>query len=158
MKENDHEDPNRDPAAVLALSLAATGAVAKDKRKKHDRQERTAAAAGLTVAGAHANGAAAGGLSTAEANALQDRTRDRRDRMSTGQTTPEVNAAQTNSSGALYTTRRSAAVGVTTNGSASGAGQQSTTSTVDAYGETTRDGSSADLFGDSTATSGGRRN
>ena len=135
------------PAAVLALSLAATGAVAKDKRHKQDRQERSAATAGLSVAGANAQGAVAGGLSAGEATSMnQGRNRQGR--------SPELNSAQTNSSGALYTTRRSAAVGVNTNGSAAGTGQQSTTSTIDAYGETTRQGSSADLYGDSTATSG----
>jgi hypothetical protein len=43
---------------------------------------------------------------------------------------------------------------VTSSGAASGSGPQATSSTVDAYGETNRNGSNADIYGDSTATSG----
>jgi hypothetical protein len=46
---------------------------------------------------------------------------------------------------------------VTSGASASGTGAQYSGTTVDAYGETNRQGSSADIYGDSVAESGQRR-
>jgi len=43
---------------------------------------------------------------------------------------------------------------VTSGAAASGAGPQAAGSSVEAYGETTRDGSNADVYGDAAASSG----
>ena len=111
----------------------------------------TASSYGQGVAAAGKTGAVAAGAAGSDASAKERR--DRRDRRATR---PGVNTATTHSSGAVYTDRRSGSAAVTTGGTASGSGVQSAGSTVDAYSETTRDGSSADMYGDSAATSGER--
>jgi hypothetical protein len=121
------------PALAVCFALSGVSAAYagddKGRKNKRDRGQSAqqmnpgaASAAGLGVAAADRNGAVAGGLSAAEARTG----RDRNGRL----TTP--NAAQTNSSGAVYTSRRNSAAAVTSSGSAAGTGQQSTASTVDA--------------------------
>lgn len=70
---------------------------------------------------------------------------------------PTANTATTYGAGAVYTDRNSTSAGVTSGALATGTGSQRTTSTVDAYGETGRNGTSADIYGNSTASSGTRR-
>jgi len=94
------------------------------------------------------NGAIAGGISGGAATSMTQGRPARRGDVVT------PNAAQTNSSGAVYTSRRNSSAAVNTNASAAGTGPQSTGSTVDAYGETTTNGSNADIYGDSVANSG----
>ena len=78
----------------------------------------------------------------------RDRNRDRRHR-NTQQVMP--NQSSTYGAGQVVTTRDGARATVATGGQASGMGSTSASSTVDAYGETTRDGSNADIYGASTA-------
>ena len=138
------------PAALAAAVLGLAGAASA----------QTAGAAGAGAAAANNSGAIAGGVSGAQAEAAQERrerNRDRReDRMR--DRNPEapapLGATSTYGAGAVYTDRNSTSAGVTSGASASGPGVSSTTSTVDAYGETSRDGSSADIYGNSAATTG----
>lgn len=137
--------------AASLLIAGASAAVADDKGKgKNKRQERPAAAqsrstaAGLGVAQATRDGAVAGAAVGAE---FQGR-RDRNGQAITG------NTSTTFGTGAINTTRNSASAAVSTGGAASGTGVQSTSSSVDAFGETNRQGSNADIYGNSTATSG----
>jgi hypothetical protein len=115
-------------------------------------QQGTASATGSGTAAATDKGAVAG-RSAVDRDRDHDRRNRNRDRTSR-QYQSAPNASSTYGSGAVYTDRNSTSAGVTSGGSASGTGVQSTTSTVDAYGETTRDGTSADIYGNSTATSG----
>ncbi|MFN3512077.1 MAG: hypothetical protein ACK41C_03470 [Phenylobacterium sp.] len=136
------------PAAAVCFAMgAAPAAFAGEKQAG-----ATAKAYGEGVASAGRDGAVAGGMVGArgEVRANRDNRRDRRVER------PSVNSATTYGSGAVYTDRRNASAAVTTGGAASGQGVQSAGSTVDAYAETTRDGSSADMYGDSVATSGER--
>ena len=134
--------------SVLTASLMIAGASAavaddKNKNKRHDRAERAqnrdarSAVIGVGVADADRRGATAGALVGAETGGRNS-----------------GNTATTFGTGAINTTRNSANAAVSTGGAASGQGVQSTSSEVDAYGETTRQGSNADVYGNSTATSG----
>jgi hypothetical protein len=138
------------PAAAVCFAMgAAPAAFASDKQAG-----ATAKAYGEGVASANRDGAVAGGMVGArgEVRSNRDNRRDRDRRVER----PSVNSATTYGSGAVYTDRRNASAAVTTGGAASGQGVQSAGSTVDAYAETTSDGSSADMYGDSVATSGER--
>jgi hypothetical protein len=138
------------PAAAACLVLGgASFAIAAEQQTGS-----TASSYGEGVAAAGKSGAVAAGAIGSDASA-KDR-RDRRDRRGQKATRPSVNSATTYGAGAVYTDRRSGSAAVTTGGTASGSGVQSAGSTVDAYSETTRDGSSADMYGDSVATSGER--
>ena len=116
-----------------------------------------AAAAVLALAGvasAHSVGVADAfdSVTTAESGAPQDysrrdRNRERRDRNQN----PAASQASTYGAGSVQTNRNSSRAVVVSGGRASGEGRAATSTTVDAYGETTRDGSSADIFGSSTA-------
>lgn len=144
----------------LAQAISATAAVclalggASFASAAEPQSGSTASSYGQGVAAAGKDGAVAAGAIGSDASA-KDR-RDRRDRRGQKATRPSVNSATTYGSGAVYTDRRSGSAAVTTGGAASGSGVQSAGSTVDAYSETTRDGSSADMYGDSVATSGER--
>jgi hypothetical protein len=81
----------------------------------------------------------------------RDQRRSQRDRQ-----TPS-NSASTYGSGTIYTDRNRATGGVTAGGSASGTGSQSSSTAIDAYGSTTRNGSEAEIYGDATAESRDRR-
>ncbi len=131
-------------AATLIIA-GATSAAADDQGRKNKRErnrERPAAAAvGLGVAEANRRGANAEAAVAAEFR---------------GGRGEAGNASTTFGTGAINTTPDSASAAVSTGAAASGQGVQSTSSTVDAFGETTRQGSNADVFGDSTASSGER--
>ncbi len=141
------------PAAIATAVLGLAGAASA----------QTAGAAGVGAAAANNHGAIASGYSGAQSAMPQDRQdrrdrnrdrRDGRDRDNTPPATAPVGATSTYGAGAVYTDRNSTSAGVTSGGSASGPGVSSTTSTVDAYGETGRNGTSADIYGNSTATTG----
>jgi hypothetical protein len=63
------------------------------------------------------------------------------------------NSASTYGAGTIYTDRNHASGGVTAGGTATGTGNQNTSSMVDAYGTTTRQGSDGEVYGGSTANS-----
>jgi hypothetical protein len=144
------------PALVVCLALGtAGGAIAQT-------QSNTAGTIGAGVANAGPAGATAGGLTAGGAVNSQSTGRsdraDRKDRRRGGQATSPApaNSTSTYGSGAVYTDRNNASAGVTSGASASGSGVQSSGTSIEAYGETTRSGSNADVYGDSTATSGTR--
>ena len=130
--------------SVAVLGLASTGAIAQ-----------TTAGGGASASGR--GGSVAGGVTAGTANKAMkhrergDRREARRERRDEIPTT--ANSASTYGSGTVYTDRQRATGGVTAGASASGTGSQRTGTTVDAYGQTTRDGSNAEVFGDSTAES-----
>jgi hypothetical protein len=138
------------PAAVASAVLGLAGAATA----------QSVGAVGAGVANASDRGAVASGLVGAAVEAPQDRrddrrerNRDRRNRDREAQQ-PQPNATSTYGAGSVYTDRNSTSAAVTSGGSASGSGVASTSSTVDAYGETSREGTSADIYGNSTATVG----
>jgi hypothetical protein len=130
------------PALAAALILGgATTSVA----------QTTSGAYGEGTAAAGRDGAVARGATGADASERAgQRKRDRRERP-----TSTAPATSTHGSGAVYTDRNNSSAAVTSGGSATGP-NAATSTTVDAYGETTRDGSSADIYGNSTATVGPR--
>jgi len=147
------------PALVACFALGGAGAALAQSG-----QQNTSGTVGAGVAATTPQGASAGGLTAgSSANRSWDHRADknhadkmnRHERRAEQRTkTPQANSASTYGSGAVTTTRDSANVGVTTGGSASGAGANRAGSTIDAYGETTKQGSNADLYGDSSAQSG----
>lgn len=107
--------------------------------------------------GSVAGGATAGTADQAEQHHKKMKKRhDRSDRAA--DRAAERNSASTYGAGSVYTDRDKATGAVTSGGSASGTGAQSTTSSVDAYGSTTKDGSEGEVYGDSTANSGQKPN
>jgi hypothetical protein len=146
------------PALVACLALGGAGsALAQDTQPSAQSKAGTygAGAAAASPQGAWAGGETAGKSMDARADR---KSRHERRKARTGEASnTSANSTSTYGSGAVSTTRNSANAGVTSGASASGAGPQSAGSTVDAYGETTKDGSSADIYGDSAATSGAKR-
>lgn len=96
--------------------------------------------------GAVATGGNAAGSYSAD-HSQRRKGRDRHERRATSTPAP---AASTYGSGSVYTDRDNTSAAVTSGGAATGTGAN-TSSTVDAYGETTRNGTSADIYGNSTA-------
>jgi hypothetical protein len=136
------------PVAAACLVMGGgTVAVAADQQAGV-----SAGSYGQGTAAAGKHGAVARGVVGSDASAKERLERRGHHRA----TRPQVNSATTYGTGAVYTDRRSGSAAVNTGGTASGSGVQATGSTVDAYSETTRDGSSADIYGDSVATSGER--
>lgn len=109
-----------------------------------------AAAVLMTVAGAAAAEAqSSGAYGQSAAQAQQDRRDDRRQERRDRRERP--NQSSTYGAGSVETSRDGTRARVASGGQASGSGNATTSSTVDAYGETTRDGSSADIYGASDA-------
>ncbi len=135
-------------ASLLIAGSAAAGDQGKNKKNKNrqDRASTSAAASSAAIGVAEANrrGATAGALIGSQSEAQRQ-----------GRNGPaaEANTATTFGTGAIFTDRRTASGAVSTGGTASGSGQQNTSSSVEAYGETTREGSNAEVFGDSDAQS-----
>lgn len=111
----------------------------------------------FTVAGAaSAQGGEAGAYATTSSEAAQqqsrrDRDDNRRDRNRDRREQTVPNQSSTYGAGQVETNRNSTRATVISGGQASGTGSTSASSTVDAYGETTRNGTSADIYGGSTA-------
>lgn len=139
---------------VLAATLLIAGsAVAddqgkgrKNKNRNQDRASTSAAAAsfGQGVAEANRRGARADAV-------IGSQTESRRQGRN-GQAA-EANTSTTFGTGAIFTDRRTPSGAVSTGATASGTGEQNTSSSVEAFGETTRQGSNAEVFGDSAAQS-----
>lgn len=112
--------------------------------------------AGIAVAesgGVHASAAAATEAAVSQDRNNQDRRdRDRnRDRRDRDQQRVIPNQTSTFGAGQVTIERDRARATVASGAAASAPGATSASSTVDAYGETTRQGSSADIYGNSTA-------
>lgn len=139
---------------ILKLSIPALAAFAL---MGSAAMAQSAGTYGAGVAAAGPNGAVAAGETRGKSDLRAKRAdrndraerRDRRDRepvaVGAGSTT-------TYGTGAVYTDRNRASGSATTGASATGTGRNSAGSTIDIYGETTRQGSNAEVFGDSTAT------
>lgn len=127
-------------SSILAAGLLGTSAIAQ-----------TTVGGGATASGR--NGSIAGGVTagTMKSNEREHERQERRAERMRG------NSASTYGSGSVYTDRHRATGGVTAGGSATGSGAQATSTSIDAYGSTTRDGSDAEVYGDSTARSDERR-
>lgn len=106
--------------------------------------------AGVTASGKKGS-IAAGGTHGKMKHQRMERRDERRDRRA--QPAPTGNSSSTYGSGTVYTDRNTATGGVTAGGTATGTDLQRSTTTVDGYASTTRDGSNAEVYGDSTATS-----
>lgn len=83
---------------------------------------------------------------TAPAMADDNNKREKRDRR------PQASSAETYGAGAVDVQRRRARAAVISGARAEGPGTNTARSTVDASGETTRDGAYADIYGDSDAS------
>jgi hypothetical protein len=145
------------PALVACFALGGAGAALAQSAQQNTAGTVGAGAAVTTPQGASAGGLTAGSAANRSWDHRADKTdkKNRAERRAERTKSPaEANSASTYGSGALTTTRDSANVGVTTGASAAGAGANRAGSTIDAYGETTRQGSNADLYGDSAAQSG----
>lgn len=130
---------------IIIASLAAAGLIGTSAFAQ------TAVGGGVTAstpAGSIAGGASAG--SNDLARNKQDRKRHKHEDRRGSATS---NSAATYGSGTIYTDRDKATGGVTAGGSASGTGSQSTSTSIDAYGSTDRNGSTGEVYGDSTADS-----
>ena len=129
-------------AAALLMSTAAT-ATPEKKQDRRDRGSSTSVAGG--AAGANRDGAVAGGVGASQGTVSRDQRRNQRN----GVQAP--NSAATSTSGAVFTTRRSGAAAVNTNGTATGAGSVRSSSQGDVFSSTNQNGSEADGFGNSDA-------
>ncbi|PAX06839.1 hypothetical protein CKY28_12210 [Sphingomonas lenta] len=127
-------------ATIAAAGLLGTSAMAQ-----------TTAGGGASASSPH--GSVAGGA-TAGTNdqGMSQREQRRQQRMQRR----GGNSSSTYGSGTIYTDRNRATGGVTAGGTATGSGRQSSSTAVDAYGQATRQGSTAEVYGDSTANSGDR--
>lgn len=131
------------PAMAATVAIGVSGAAAA----------QSVGVSGLGVADANDRGAVAGAALEAQAQNRGQRDRRNRHWRDRDDPRPVPNAASTYGAGSVYTDRNRTSAAVSSGGAASGDGTQSTATTVDAYGETRRDGSSADIYGSSTATS-----
>ena len=136
--------------AATMLIAGATTAAADGNKNKNKRQDRPAAAQSRSTAvGVGAVEANRRGATADAAVAAQfEGRRDRNGQAITG------NTATTFGSGATYNDRTTASGAISTGGSASGTGVQSTSSDVEAYGTVDRDYTEAQVSGGSTANSG----
>ena len=127
-------------AAIAAAGLLGTSAMAQ-----------TTAGGGVSASGPQ--GSVAGGASAG----TNDQGMSQRDKRRQGRAERRAgNSSSTYGAGSTYTDRNRATGAVAAGGTATGTGRQSSSTTVDAYGSTTRDGSTAEVYGDSTANSGDR--
>lgn len=130
--------------ATIAAGLLGTTAMA----------QTTTAGGGATASGP--GGSIAGGVTAGQSNQESMSQRDNRRQQRMERRRGGGNSSSTYGSGSIYTDRNRATGGVTAGGTATGTGRQSSSTAVDAYGQTTREGSTAEVYGDSTANSGDR--
>lgn len=133
----------RKPLMIATIAAGLLGSTA---------MAQTTAGGGATASSPQ--GSVAGGV-TAGTNDQGMSQRDQR-RQQRAQRRQGGNSSSTYGSGSIYTDRNRATGGVTSGGTATGTGAQSSSTAVDAYGSTTRQGSNAEVYGDSTANSGTR--
>jgi len=114
------------------------------------------AVAQSTVGGATASSSPTGSIAAGgTAGTAVDPAKHKRHKASRPERAAErqANSASTYGSGSVYTDRDRATGAVSAGGSASGTGSQATSTSIDAYGSTTKQGSEGEVYGDSTATS-----
>jgi hypothetical protein len=130
-------------ASLAIAGLMGTGAIAQ-----------TSVGGGVTAS--TPAGSVAGGLSGATNDRIRGKHDGKRHQREDRRGSATSNSASTYGSGTIYTDRNKATGGVTAGGSASGTGSQSTSTSIDAYGSTDRNGSTGEVYGDSTADSTNR--
>ena len=126
--------------SIVALGLASTSAMAQS-------------APGGGSAASDRHGSSAGGGWGSDSR--QDRMRHRNngdDRSGERARRPD-NSASTYGAGSVYTDRHRATGAVAAGGRATGTGSQASSSSINAYGATDRNGSTGEVYGDSSATS-----
>jgi hypothetical protein len=127
-------------ASILAIGMASTSAIAQSTETR-----------GAAVSNRH--GSAAVGTS-AQTQGRMHRRHNGPDNVQTEQEpSAPTNSASTYGAGSVYTDRYRATGAVAAGGRASGTGSQAASSSVDAYGSTDRNGSTGEVYGDSSATS-----
>lgn len=133
-------------AAVALMSGTAMADGPKNKKQNKERDRASAASVAGGVAAAGPRGAVAGG---GAGNRVM---RDRSGRMMRGDNCVP-GTASTSTNGAVYTSRRSGSAAINSSGTAAGSGAVSSSSEGEVYSQTDRNGSQADAYGNSTATS-----
>jgi hypothetical protein len=117
--------------------------------------------AGGGVSNSNRNGSTAGGVTAGTMPTQSQTAQDRRAQKRADRTTRRGdtaaptggNSSSTYGSGTVYTDRNTATGGVTAGGTATGTGAQSSSTAIDAYGSTTKNGGEAEVYGDTTAKS-----
>lgn len=109
------------------------------------------------VAASGPQGSVVGGATAGTMPAPASTAKDKRDRKSHADRKADraasANSSSTYGSGSVYTDRNRATGAVTAGGTATGTGSQASSTSIDAYGSTTKSGSEGEVYGDSTATS-----
>ena len=128
--------------SILAIGMASTSAMAQSSETR-----------GAAASNRH------GSVAVGTTAQTQDRAhqRHRNNGQGGGQAERDTrapdNSASTYGAGSVYTDRYRATGAVAAGGRASGTGYQASSSSVDAYGSTDRNGSTGEVYGDSSATS-----
>ena len=124
----------------LALGMASTTAMAQ-----------SSASGGAAASDRH--GSAAGGATVETQDRMRHGNHGRDDAQTQRAPRTPTNSASTYGAGSVYTDRYRATGAVAAGGRASGTGSQGSSSSVNAYGATDRNGSTGEVYGDSSATS-----
>lgn len=136
---------------LLFGSIAALGLIAAPALAQNTTGTTAGGATASSPSGSTADGATAG-AQTRDHDRDHDRKKDRAKR-GADRNTGAANSASTHGSGTIYTDRNRATGGVSAGGTATGTGDQSTSTTIDAYGATDSMGSTGEVYGDATANS-----
>lgn len=116
-------------------------------------QDTTGTAAGGASVSTPEGSAAEGGTVGAQMREKRAKRSMRDRRTDSDQPAATSNSTSTYGTGTVYTDRDRATGGVNAGASATGTGDQSASTTVDAYGSTDSTGSTGEVYGDSSATS-----
>ena len=130
--------------SVAALGMAAVPAMAQDT---------TGTAAGGASVSTPEGSATEGGTVGAQMREKHAKRSMRDHHSDSAQPAATSNSTSTYGSGTVYTDRDRATGGVNAGASATGTGDQSASTTVDAYGSTDSSGSTGEVYGDTSATS-----
>ena len=134
---------------LLVTSLTALGMIAVPAMA----QDATGTAAGGASVSTPSGSAAQGATVGAQTRDKKHGKRSMHGRHGDSQPTSPSNSASTHGTGTVYTDRERATGGVDAGASATGTGDQSASTTIDAYGATDRNGSTGEVYGENTATS-----
>lgn len=126
--------------SIVALGLASTSAMAQS-------------APGGASAGSDRHGSSASGGWGSESRQDRMRQRDNRAERGAERARRAANSASTYGAGSVYTDRNRATGAVAAGGRATGSGSQASSSSINAYGATDRNGSTGEVYGDASATS-----
>ena len=128
--------------SILAIGMASTSAIAQSTESR-----------GAAASNRHGSVAVGTTAQTQDRMHRQHRYNGRAEGQAEPETRAPDNSASTYGAGSVYTDRYRATGAVAAGGRASGTGYQASSSSVDAYGSTDRNGSTGEVYGDSSATS-----